>query len=130
MTPLGTAATPPELASIDFGAARGGFCDRMPRRRMLRIGATGLIGGLSLPRLFELEARAASGTPARARSCIFLFLEGGPSTIDLWDLKPEAPKEIRGPYLPIATNVPGTFISNELPRCAKVVDKITILRSH
>jgi hypothetical protein len=89
-----------------------------------------LIGGLSLPRLFELEARAATGKPARARSCIFLFLEGGPSTIDLWDLKPEAPKEIRGPYLPIATNVPGTFISNQIPRCATVADKFTILRSH
>ncbi len=114
----------------DFGPSCGSYCDRVSRRRMLRIGGTGLIGGLSLPRLFEMQARAATPTAARAQACIFLFLEGGPSTIDLWDLKPEAPKEIRGPYSPIATNVPGTFISDQLPHCARIVDKITILRSH
>jgi hypothetical protein len=123
-----------EIESIptarDFGPACGPFCDCLPRRKLLRIGATGLIGGLSLPRLFQLQAEAATNRPPRARSCIFLFLEGGPSTIDMWDLKPEAPKEIRGPYQPIATNVAGTFISNQLPRCAQVADKYTILRSH
>jgi len=103
---------------------------RVSRRQMLRIGASGLIGGLSLPRLLELQAAAPTPKTAKAKSCIFLFLEGGPSTIDMWDLKPEAPSEVRGPYKPIATNVPGTFIGEHLPRCAKVADKYTILRNH
>jgi hypothetical protein len=114
----------------DLGPTSGSFCDRIPRRQLLRIGATGLIGGLSLPRLLSLEAEASTKTHPRAKSCIFLFLEGGPSTIDMWDLKPQAPKEIRGPYAPIATSVPTTFISDQLPRCARVAHKYTILRSH
>ena len=100
------------------------------RRHALRLGASGLLAGLSLPRLFQFEATAATATPARARACIFLFLEGGPSTIDMWDLKPEAPAEIRGPYKPIKTNVPGTLIGEHLPRCARLADRYTILRSH
>lgn len=67
---------------------------------------------------------------ARAKSCIFLMLEGGPSHIDMWDLKPDAPAEIRGPFKPISTVVPGTQIGEILPHCAKVADKFTILRSH
>jgi len=97
---------------------------------MLRIGGTGLLAGLSLPRLLELQANAASPRPAQATSCIFLFLEGGPSTIDMWDMKPDAPREIRGPYRQIATSVPGTFVCEHLPECARVADKFTILRSH
>src|SRR5688572_28928483 len=104
--------------------------NQLNRRQALRLGSVGLIGGLSLPRLLELEATAATDRPAKARSVIFLFLEGGPSTIDMWDLKPDAPAEIRGPYSPIATNVPGTFIGEHLPLCAKIADKYTILRSH
>ena len=115
---------------IDMGRARGGFCDRVSRRQALRLGGTGLIAGLTLPRLMQMQAQAATPRPARAQACIFLFLEGGPSTIDMWDLKPEAPPEIRGPYKPIPTSVPGTFISDQLPHCAKVADKFTILRSH
>lgn len=106
------------------------FCDRVNRRDALRLGSVGLFGGLSLPRLFELEAKAATPTAGRAKSVIVLFLEGGPSTIDMWDLKPEAPAEIRGPYSPIATNVPGTFIGEHMPRCAKIADKYAIVRSH
>ena len=93
-------------------------------------GASGLIGGLSLPHLLQLQATAATDRPAAAKACIFLFLEGGPSTIDMWDLKPDAPVEVRGPYKPIATSVPGTFIGEHLPHCAKVANKYTILRSH
>ena len=58
------------------------------------------------------------------------MLEGGPSHSDMWDLKPDAPKEIRGPFNPISTNVPGTQIGNVLTHCAKIADKYTILRSH
>jgi hypothetical protein len=97
---------------------------------MLRIGASGLIGGLSLPRLLELEATAATPKPAKAKSCIFLFLEGGPSQLDMWDLKPNAPAEIRGPYKPISTSVNGLQICEHLPLCAKIAHKYTIVRSH
>jgi len=102
----------------------------MTRRQALRIGSTGLIGGLSLPLLLELQAKAASPTKKKAQACIMLFLEGGPSTIDMWDMKPDAPSEIRGPYKPIKTNVPGTWVGEHLHRCAKVADKFTILRNH
>jgi len=101
------------------------------RRHALRIGTAGLLGGLSLPRLLQFQATAATPDVApKAKACIFLFLEGGPSTIDMWDMKPDAPVEVRGPYKPIKTNVPGTFIGEHLPNCAKVANKYTILRSH
>ena len=112
-----------------FNSKRVGYCDGLNRRQALQIGGTGLIAGLSLPKLLEMQATAAEG-PSRARACIVLFLEGGPSTIDMWDLKPDAPREIRGPYRPIATSVPGTFVGEHQPLCAQVADKFTILRSH
>ena len=116
--------------TIHFGGHRHGFCDQFPRRQALRIGGTGLFSGLSLPRLLELEARAAGPQQRKIEACIFLFLEGGPSTIDMWDLKPEAPAEIRGPYKQIGTTVPGTFVGEHCGECAKITDKFTILRSH
>src|SRR5947208_14772546 len=105
-------------------------CDGISRRRMLHLGASGLIGGLSLPRLLQLRAEAGTSKPAKAQACIFLFLEGGPSHIDMWDLKPDAPAEVRGPYKPIQTAVTGTLIGEHLPLCAKIAKKYTILRSH
>lgn len=110
--------------------AQLGYCDGLTRRRMLRIGSSGMLAGLSLPNLMQWEAQAATALPAKAKSCIFFMLEGGPSHIDMWDLKPDAPAEIRGPFKPISTNVPGTHIGEILPLCAQVVDKLTILRSH
>lgn len=107
-----------------------GYCDHVTRRQSLRIGSVGLLGGLSLPRLLEMQANAATGEEAKAKSVIFLFLEGGPSTIDMWDLKPDGPAEIRGPWSPIATNVPGTFVGEHCPLTAKICDKFTMLRSH
>lgn len=112
-----------------FGADHR-FCDGISRRRMLNVGSTRLLGGLSLPWLLQLQTQAASVQPAKAKACIFLMLEGGPSHIDMWDLKPDAPSEIRGPFSPISTVVPGTQISQLMPLCAKVADKYTILRSH
>ena len=100
------------------------------RRNALRLGTCRLFAGLSLPRLLEWQAMASTGQPPVAKSCIFIFLEGGPSTIDLWDLKPEAPAEIRGPYKPIATCVPGTQVGSLCERSARVADKFTIIRSH
>ena len=101
-----------------------------PAAKLCSVGSVGLLSGLTLPRLLQFQALAGTDTPAKAKACIFLFLEGGPSTIDMWDMKPDAPLEVRGPYKPIATNVPGTFIGEHLPNCAKIANKYTILRSH
>ncbi|MGE0605786.1 MAG: DUF1501 domain-containing protein [Pirellulales bacterium] len=105
-------------------------CAGISRRDALRVGGVGVLGGLSLPHLLELQAKAAATSTPKANACIFLWLEGGPSTIDMWDMKPDAPSEIRGPYRPIPTNVPGTFVGEHLPLCATVADKYTILRTH
>lgn len=117
------------MLNYQFGQDKQ-HCDGLSRRQALRIGSSGLIGGLSLPLLMELQAKAASKKKPKAEACIMLFLEGGPSTIDMWDMKPDAPAEIRGPYKPIKTNVPGTWVSEHCHRCAKVADKFTILRNH
>jgi hypothetical protein len=112
-----------------IGVSRS-HCDGLPRRNVLRAGTTALLGGIALPEVLALQALAAGGQAPKAKSCIFLMLEGGPSHIDMWDLKPQAPREIRGEFLPISTNVPGTQIGDMLPLCAQVADKFTILRSH
>src|ERR1700679_1085119 len=67
--------------------------------------------------------------PARANNCILLVLTGGPSHLDTWDMKPEAPREIRGPFRPIRTNVPGIEISEIFPRMAKHADKYMLVRA-
>src|SRR5205085_6219903 len=103
---------------------------KISRRNMLRIGASGLIGGLSLPALLDWQANAATAKAAKAQACIFIFLEGGPSQLDMWDMKPDAPAEVRGPFKPIRTSVTGTMIGEHLPLCARIADKYTIVRSH
>jgi uncharacterized protein (DUF1501 family) len=107
------------------------FCDGIPRRDFLRLGAAGLFGmGLALPDLLERQARAAErGQSTRDVSLIFLFLRGGLSTIDTWDLKPDAPVEFRGDFKPIATNVPGIQISEHMVRTAQHMDKFALIRS-
>ncbi|MBL8810534.1 MAG: DUF1501 domain-containing protein [Planctomycetaceae bacterium] len=107
-----------------------GSFEMLNRRRMLRLGGTGFLSGLTLPLLMQLQAEAATTVAPKAKTCIFFMLEGGPSHIDMWDLKPDAPSEIRGPFQPISTVVPGTQISQLLPLTAGIVDKFTILRSH
>src|SRR3954454_9630969 len=99
---------------------------RVPRRDLLRAGTLSALG-LALPDLWRLEAAGAS-TP-REMSCIMIWLRGGPSAVDMWDLKPDAPAEIRGPFRPIATNVAGIRISEHLPLCAKIADKYVLVRS-
>ncbi|HUG20624.1 MAG TPA: DUF1501 domain-containing protein [Planctomycetaceae bacterium] len=118
------------MLKFELGCRDSIDCDGVSRRHALRLGSCGLIAGLTLPRLLELQAKAASPSQPRAKSCIFLFLEGGPPHQDMWDPKPEAPVEIRGPFQQISTNVPGTFVTDQLPLCAKIADKYTILRSH
>ena len=90
-------------------------CEGFYRRDFLKIGAAGLLG-LSLPQLLRLEAKArAEGGKRRADAVILLWLGGGPATIDMWDLKPDAPAEIRGEFKPIKTNVDGISISEHMP---------------
>src|SRR5437016_304795 len=98
------------------------LCDGITRREMLRVGGLGFTG-LMWSDLLRLAGRASDGPslarPAngrRAKSCIVIFNYGGPSHLDLWDLKPDAPAEIRGEFHPSATNVPGVSISEHLPR--------------
>ena len=117
------------MLRIPFGKKQT-LCDKVSRRDALTVGATGLLGGLSLPGVMNMQVNAASGKAVKAKSCIFIMLEGGPSHIDMWDLKPDAPSEIRGPFNPISTNVPGTQIGEILPECSKIVDKFAIMRSH
>src|SRR6476659_10823476 len=96
------------------------------RRSMLKVGALAL-GGLTLPNL--LKARAAGGSSANRKSVILVWLAGGPSHIDMYDLKPNAPAEVRGEFKPIATNVPGIQIDEHLPRQSKIFDKLSVVRS-
>lgn len=100
--------------------------ERPTRRELLRAGTLAL-AGLSLPSWFALQARAAA--TGKAKHGIFVFLNGGPSQLDTFDLKPDAPDGIRGPYRPIATNVVGIRISEKLPRLAQVANKYAIVRS-
>tara|TARA_B100000809_G_scaffold244016_1_gene269560 strand:- start:5159 stop:6538 length:1380 start_codon:yes stop_codon:yes gene_type:complete len=101
-------------------------CDGISRRGFLKVGGMAL-GGLSLPQL--LEAESAAGTGSSHKAVINIYLPGGPSHIDFWDLKPDAPREIRGEFNPIKTNVPGMEICELFPRLAKIADKFSIIRS-
>jgi hypothetical protein len=101
-------------------------CDGLTRRDFLHVGAVGL-GGLALPGL--LRAEATQARPPKAKSAILLFLSGGPSQLDMWDLKPEAPEEIRGTFRPIDTAVPGIGISEHLPRTARLARRYALLRA-
>jgi len=105
---------------------RGRFCDGVSRRNFLKIGALG-VAGLSLPQL--LRAEAAAGIGKSHKAVIMIFLPGGPAHQDLLDLKPEAPAEVRGEFMPIRTSVPGMEICELMPRLAKMADRIAIIRS-
>src|SRR5688572_27547690 len=97
------------------------------RDAMMRLGQMGL-GALSLPGLLQAEASHSPVRP-RAKSCIYLFLWGGPPQQDLWDLKPHAPAGIRSLFDPIQTNVPGIHITEQMPRLARLMDKVAVIRS-
>ena len=103
------------------------LCDSLTRRAMLHAGGLGFLG-LSLPELLRGRA-AAPARGARARSCILLFLMGGPPQHSTWDPKPDAPEQIRGQFKPIATSVPGVQVGELMPRLARLADKLCILRA-
>ncbi len=109
---------------------------RLPRSRrdIVQAGAVGLLG-MSLPRLLQAQAAAAEPVASHqaaarpAKACILLFMWGGPAHQDTWDLKPDAPPEIRGEFKPIPTNVPGLQICEHFPQLARRCDKLAIIRS-
>jgi len=106
----------------------------LPRRKVLQAGGLGLLG-LGLPQFMSARALASGSTLGRpagfgkAKRCIFLFMWGGPSQLDTFDLKPGAPREIRGPFKPIATKVPGFQICEHFKHLSKVTDKLAVVRS-
>jgi hypothetical protein len=109
----------------------GRTCDGWSRRELLRAGGLSLLG-MSAPELLKLEAASAkAGTKieARAKSVFLIFLQGGPSHIDIWDPKPEAPSNIRGEFKAIKTKVDGIQVSETMPMLAEVMDKVTLIRS-
>jgi len=104
------------------------FCDGLRRRDFLHAGSLSCLG-LGLSQMFGLKALGAVDTAKSDVNCIMLMLVGGPSQLDTWDMKPNAPVEIRGPYKPIKTNVAGIEISENFPRMAKHADKYALIRS-
>src|SRR5205085_10369323 len=110
-------------------------CDGVTRREFMRIGGASMLAGMALPELLALEARAdvkqgggAAGFGS-AKNVIMIFLQGGPSHIDIWDPKPDAPDNIRGEFKPIKTKIPGTWIAEHMPMMAEHLDKATLIRS-
>jgi hypothetical protein len=112
-----------------FGAPHrdGGFCDGRTRRDFLTIGGTLFGGALAAPHLLAAEAR--QGTRTSHKSVIMIYLPGGPPHIDMWDMKPDAPAEVRGEFNPIQTNVNGVRICEHFPLMAKMMDKFAVVRS-
>ena len=102
------------------------FCDGFRRRDFLACGVAGL--GLSLPSFLQRTALGEVDGKAKARAAIFVQLAGGPSHIDTFDLKPEAPDTYRGQFKPISTNVGGIEICEHLPKLAQCADKFALLR--
>jgi hypothetical protein len=117
---------------LTIPGTRHRFCDGVSRRNFLKIGGLAL-GGLSLPQLLRAEAATAgSDAPKQGishKGIIMIFLPGGPPHQDMFDLKMEAPSEIRGEFKPIATNVPGIEICEHMPRLAAMMDKFAIIRT-
>ncbi len=109
------------------------FSARFNRRQLLSAGSLGFLG-LNLAQLLEGEALAKTA-PAAGRglapikSCVLMFYYGGPSHHDTWDMKPDAPLEVRGQFQSIATSVPGVRVSEHLPRSAKIMDRLAVIRS-
>src|SRR5687768_9885901 len=115
-----------------WGANQKGFCDAVTRRNFLRIGALG-VGGLTLTELLRRRSDgaslAAAQGSARPKAVIMVVLPGGPSHIDMYDLKPEAPEEYRGEFRPIRSKVPGFDLCELMPRQAQNADKLALVRS-
>src|SRR5207245_11408594 len=115
----------------------GSTCDGWSRREFIRVGGAGLFG-VGLGDVLKLQALAAENASdatksksgwGKVKSVVLLFLQGGPSHLDIWDPKPEAPSDIRGEFKPIKTKVPSIQLSETMPLLAEQVDKVTLIRS-
>ncbi|MEX2185564.1 MAG: DUF1501 domain-containing protein [Pirellulales bacterium] len=114
---------------LTFFGRKQHYCDGVSRRDFLRVGAL-TVGGLTMADMLRLQAQgaAAGQSPARGKSVIMIYLPGGPTHLDTYDMKPAAAREFRGELNPINTNVPGVEICELMPRQAKIMDKLAILR--
>src|SRR3954452_19440886 len=128
---LAPASTPPSrkgFAMLNILGPAARFCDGVSRRSFLKVGAFSFGAfGFSLADLYRAEANDGHGT--RHKSVINIFLAGGPPHQDMWDIKTEAPAEIRGEFQPIATRVPGIQIGEVFPQIAARMDKCVVIRS-
>jgi hypothetical protein len=114
---------------VNHGSDHARYASRfLGRRRLLQLGGLACLG-LNLGARLRAADGPAPAAPGRIRSCILLFYYGGPSHLDTWDLKPDAPAEVRGEFRPIATRVPGLRVCEHLPRCARVADRLAVVRS-
>lgn len=111
---------------LSIPGSGGRYCDGVSRRSFLQIGGLAL-GGMSLPQILRAESK--SGTKLGHKGIIMILLPGGPPHLDMYDLKPDAPTEIRGEFSPIATSVPGIEICELMPRMAGIMDKLVPIRS-
>jgi hypothetical protein len=115
-------------------ACTGFHASAWSRRQLLKVGGLGLCG-MTLPSLLRAEAAKqaqgpqAKGPKPRVKSIIFLFQWGGPSHVDMFDMKPNAPEQIRGPHKPISSSADGIQVSERLPRTSKIMDRVTLIRS-
>lgn len=107
------------------------FCDGVSRRETLKAGALSLLGGfLNLPSLLAMErAPGARMGASKAKSVMLIYLQGGPATQDMFDLKPDAPSGIKTEFKPIASNVPGITVCEHLPKMAQWMHKTAVVRS-
>src|SRR5437899_564142 len=112
---------------LTLWGAKQKFCDGLSRRNFLQIGAFG--AGLTLADLLRARALGGPAAGTSPKAAIMIYLPGGPSHMDTYDLKPDAPKEYRGEFRPIPTNVPGIQISEHLPLQARMFDKLAVIRS-
>jgi hypothetical protein len=114
---------------LHVGDAKVPVCHGVTRRSFLQAGSAGL-AGLSLPTFLRLQsANAVEERQAKIRNCITIFLVGSPGHLDTWDMKPDAPAEVRGKFRPIASKVPGIQICEHFPLMARMMDKVALIRS-
>jgi hypothetical protein len=115
---------------LNIGNEKVDLCSGVSRRAFLQVGVAGVAGGMWLPDLMKAEASGGvDGNRARIKNCITLFLVGSPGHLDTWDMKPNAPSEVRGRFRPIPTNVTGIQICEHFPLMARKMDKIALIRS-
>lgn len=115
------------MLNLTGGAAK--LCDGITRRKLMQVGGLSLFSGLSMPRYLQAASSSTVRPAGRAKSVILFNLLGGPSQMDMFDLKPEAPVEVRGEFRGIDTSLPGLQICEHLPNTAKLMDRTCLIRT-